>query len=221
MDAAPKNACKDAAEQLALCIEKSPCVARGGSIVECLQREIGDCEVRACCVGARRAARAPGRVPAVSTHPAHLLPVDAPTPLVHSPARFARRSTARGTSCAGGSSWTCARASGAKSSWTARTRSSTRVRVLITELTQEHRAPPWRLSQPAAPRRWPSAEGPALPQSLGAVSSLPWLLQCTHWHCIGLQSAQLQSGLRSGTASLAVTGRNCHGFHHGFPWHGG
>ena len=54
MDAAPKNACKDAAEQLALCVEKSPCVARGGSIVECLQREIGDCEVRGCsCARAR------------------------------------------------------------------------------------------------------------------------------------------------------------------------
>ena len=84
MDAAPKNACKDAAEQLALCIEKSPCVARGGSIVECLQREIGDCEVRARCVGARRAARAPGRVPAA----AHLLPVDAPTPSFTRPQKY-------------------------------------------------------------------------------------------------------------------------------------
>ena len=71
MDAAPKNACKDAAEQLALCVEKSPCVARGGSIVECLQREIGDCEVRGGAFAARARTRAARPGPACGSHPCY------------------------------------------------------------------------------------------------------------------------------------------------------
>jgi hypothetical protein len=50
MAAAPadKPACKDAAEQLALCIEQTPCVKeKGGSIMECLKaKDVGECEVR-------------------------------------------------------------------------------------------------------------------------------------------------------------------------------
>lgn len=43
-----KTACKDAAEQLALCIEQTPCVKEGGAIMECLKaKDIGDCEVSA------------------------------------------------------------------------------------------------------------------------------------------------------------------------------
>lgn len=49
-----KQACKEAAEQLAMCIEKTPCVQEaGGTIMECLKaKDVGDCEVRGediCC----------------------------------------------------------------------------------------------------------------------------------------------------------------------------
>jgi len=45
-----KAACKDAAEQLALCIEQTPCVKSGRTIMDCLKtKEVGDCEVRDPC----------------------------------------------------------------------------------------------------------------------------------------------------------------------------
>lgn len=42
-----KAACKDAAQSLVMCMEKSsPCVQAGGKIMDCLKaKEIGDCEV--------------------------------------------------------------------------------------------------------------------------------------------------------------------------------
>jgi len=40
------SACKDAATQLALCMEKSPCVQKGETIVNCMQKgDVGTCEV--------------------------------------------------------------------------------------------------------------------------------------------------------------------------------
>ncbi len=39
-------ACRDTANQLAVCMEQSPCVLSGGTIADCLKRgEYGGCEV--------------------------------------------------------------------------------------------------------------------------------------------------------------------------------
>lgn len=43
---ATNSACKDAATQFALCMEKTPCVQKGETIVNCIQQgDIGVCEV--------------------------------------------------------------------------------------------------------------------------------------------------------------------------------
>ncbi len=44
----PKPACRDAARQLAICMqEKSPCVKEGGHIMDCLKaKDIGECEAQ-------------------------------------------------------------------------------------------------------------------------------------------------------------------------------
>ncbi len=54
----PKHACRDAAVQLATCMDKSsPCVREGGGIMDCLKKgELGDCEVRGV-LGRQRARR--------------------------------------------------------------------------------------------------------------------------------------------------------------------
>lgn len=40
-------ACHEAAQQLALCMESTPCVRAGRTIMECIRaKEVGDCEVR-------------------------------------------------------------------------------------------------------------------------------------------------------------------------------
>jgi len=47
-----QKACRDAAQQLALCVERSPCVTEGGTISECLRAgEAGGAE----CAALRRA----------------------------------------------------------------------------------------------------------------------------------------------------------------------
>ena len=48
MDLSSKTACRDAAQTLVSCMEKtSPCVQGGGKMMECLQKgDLGDCEVR-------------------------------------------------------------------------------------------------------------------------------------------------------------------------------
>ena len=38
--ASPRSACQDAASALAVCVASSPCVAAGGSIMDCLRADV-------------------------------------------------------------------------------------------------------------------------------------------------------------------------------------